>query len=234
MPDTIRITGGSLKAHPRRGGFRIVALFIVLCAIASPARAQSPELRPTDTPEPSFIGAYLNAFAQLNGHEIAAMALTLSVLCFAVVTAILLLRTRARLAETETTARDEIIASKAEVDRVYALLRSEPQILVSWAAAGDAPEIIGDIGLVADAEAPHRVLAFGLWLDPDNAQAMEGAVTGLRERGDKFAIDSNHVGRAPDRGRGPGGGRARDPAPEGRRRRQARACGAARPFRAPA
>jgi signal transduction histidine kinase len=97
-------------------------------------------------------------------------------------------RTRTRLAETEAFARDRTIACRAEVDRVYALLRSEPQILIAWAPADDTPEVVGDIALVADAEAPHRALAFGIWLDPDQAQTMESAVAGLRERGEKFFI----------------------------------------------
>ncbi len=54
--------------------------------------------------------AYLNAFALLDRHEIIGLAITLSVLCFAVVAAILLVRTRERLAATEANARDEIIA----------------------------------------------------------------------------------------------------------------------------
>ena len=124
----------------------------------------------------------------LNRHDIIGLAITLSVLCFAVVAAILLLRTRERLAVTTANARDEIIASRAEVDRVYALLRSEPQILVAWAAADDEPEIIGDVGLVTEADSPYRVLAFGLWLEPEAAQAIENAVSGLRERGEKFAM----------------------------------------------
>ena len=138
------------------------------------------------------VDAYLNAFAQLNGHEIAAMALTLAILCLRGAQRHRALADARAACRTENRARDEIIACRAEVDRVYALLRSEPQILVAWAAADDEPEIIGDIGLVADAEAPHRVLAFGLWLDPEKAQAMEGAVSALRERGEKFACRSSH------------------------------------------
>ena len=68
--------------------------------------------------------------------EIVALALTLGILCFAVVTAILLLRTRRRRARPEAAARDESRSRlKADVDRAYALLLSEPQILVAWAAA---------------------------------------------------------------------------------------------------
>ena len=42
-------------------------------------------------------------------------------------------------------------AAKAAIDRAYALLLSEPQILIAWAAAADEPEIIGDPALVAAA-----------------------------------------------------------------------------------
>ena len=77
---------------------------------------------------------------------------------------------RGALAEVEASARDEIIAAKAAIDRAYALLLSEPQILVAWAAAADEPEIIGDPTLVTSADAPQRVLAFGTWLEPDKAQ----------------------------------------------------------------
>ncbi len=34
----------------------------------------------------------------------------------------------------------------------------------------------------------YRVLAFGLWLEPEAAQAIESAVAALRERGEKFAM----------------------------------------------
>ena len=47
--------------------------------------------------------------------------------------------------------------ARARADRVYALLRSEPQIMVAWAAAGDEPEIIGDPSLVGDRPSvPHQ------------------------------------------------------------------------------
>lgn len=193
MPDTIRTSGGGHGAHPRRGGFHIAAVtgpVSVLLAIAgTAARAQPPqqELDPAASSAPSLIEAYLNAFALLERHEIISLAITLSILCFATVAAILLVRTRARLADTEANARDEIVASRAEVDRVYALLRSEPQILIAWPAGDDEPEIIGDVSLVTDADAPQRVLAFALWLESGAAQAMEAAVAALRERGERFA-----------------------------------------------
>jgi signal transduction histidine kinase len=132
--------------------------------------------------------AYIAAFGLLDRQDIAALSLTLGILCFAVVTAILLVRTRRRLAEVEAAARDETIASKAAIDRAYALLLSEPQILIAWAAAAEEPEIIGDPSLVTAPSTPHRVLAFGTWLEPGMASDIERAVDALRARGVSFAM----------------------------------------------
>ncbi|MGZ5845338.1 MAG: two-component sensor histidine kinase, partial [Xanthobacteraceae bacterium] len=161
-------------------------------AIALPAffphLAQAAEM--TGQSEPSTFDAYVSALLALDRHEIAALTLTLGVLCFAVVTAILLVRTRSRLAELEASARDESATSKAAIDRAYALLLSERQILVAWAAGVEEPEIIGDPTLLTAADTPRRVLAFGTWLDPDTAGEMERSVDALRARGIAFAMTS--------------------------------------------
>ena len=87
-------------------------------------------------------------------------------LAFAVVTAIMLVRTRLRAATADQASRDEIMTLTAERDRFHALLMSEPQILVSWAAADNEPDIIGDSTLVITGSVPQKALAFGSWLDP--------------------------------------------------------------------
>ena len=163
----------------------------ICIALASHCLAQEPaeisRVDDIDGTSATLVNAYLNALGLLDSHEIAALALTLGVLLFAVITAIMLVRTRLRLAEAIADARDQTIAGRAEVDRVYALLRSEPQILIAWAASDDEPEIVGDHSLVTDPETPHRVLAFGTWLEPETAQTMETAVEALRARGEKFS-----------------------------------------------
>src|SRR6266545_2177980 len=142
MPEAIRITGGGFGARPRQGGFRTAVAAVLgpsaVASIAIPAAADDAPLRGTAF-ESSTLDAYLTAFAQLDRHEIAAIALTFGILCFAVVTAIMLVRTRARLAESVAAAHDEIMAARAEADRTNALLRSDPQVLVAWAAAADEP-----------------------------------------------------------------------------------------------
>src|SRR4029077_21122814 len=109
-------------------------------------------------------------------------------LCFAVVTAILLLRTRTRLAEAEAAARVDSIASKAAIDRAYAPLLSEPQILIAWAAAAEQPEIVGDPAVITGADADRDVLVLPTWLEPDTARDIERSVDALRARGVSFAM----------------------------------------------
>src|ERR1700694_4871939 len=166
MPDTIRITVESLGAHPQRSGFRAAATVILAALLpleTTSAQAAGPAL------EGSTVDAYISAFLLLDRHEVAALALTLGILCFAVVTAILLVRTRRRLAAAAAAAHDQEIASRSALDRAYApplaCLFPERQILIAWPATADEPEIIGDPTLVG-ADAPHRVLSFDAWLVP--------------------------------------------------------------------
>ncbi len=152
---------------------------------ALPARAQEAVHVPPI--EVATIGAYVSAVSQLDSHEIAALALTLGILCFAVVTAILLVRTRRRLAETEAAARDQALTLRARADRANALLQSEPQVVIAWSTTDEEPEIIGDPALVTDMTAPDHVLVFASWLDPEQAHVIESAVEALRARGVGFA-----------------------------------------------
>jgi signal transduction histidine kinase len=132
--------------------------------------------------------ALLAALADLDRRETIALALMFSLTLFAVVAAAMLVRMRGRAAEADANARDEIIALRAEADRANALLLSEPQVLVTWAAAGGEPEITGDPSLIGGAAVPHRVLAFGTWLEATEAGAIEQAVEALRSAAKPFAM----------------------------------------------
>jgi len=193
MPDAIRNTVESVGARPQRSGLRAPASLIVPVLTAGTARAAEAG----GAFERSAVEAYASAFLLLDRHEIAALALTLAILGFAVVTAILLVRTRQRLAAALASERDQAIAARSAIDRAYALLLSEPQVVVAWPATADEPEIIGDPVLVTGADHPQRVLAFGAWLAPEAARDLERSVDALRARGVGFAMTvstlTNHV-----------------------------------------
>jgi signal transduction histidine kinase len=114
-----------------------------------------------------------------------------------VLTAIVLVRTRARAASTESAARDELTALRAETDRMKALLMSESLVLVGWAAAGERPEIIGDTGGILPGEAPEQLLAFNGWLEPSVAHAMETAVDMLRAQGRAYMMTLHSISGQP-------------------------------------
>jgi signal transduction histidine kinase len=186
MPDTIRATGGSFAAHPRPSAFRAAGTGLLWLAGQSAARAQD-AIAPLRL-DPALVPGAGSGLMELPRHDIALLALALGFLCFAVFTAVALVRARRRTAERETWANDQIISARAEIDRLYVLLRAEPQILVAWPAGAEQPDVIGDAASVVGAEAAPRVLAFGTWLDPDQARELDHAVAALRTDGIGFAI----------------------------------------------
>jgi signal transduction histidine kinase len=179
MPDNFRGAGDMRNAHPRRYGFLMATAATI--ALATPAaHAEVPGLNRLDS--------YLDAFEGLGRNDMVALTVTLGVLLFGVVSSISLVRHRRRAAAAESALRDDIVSLRVERDRFGALLLSEPQIVVSWSAAGGEPDILGDPALVTSADTPQRVLAFGSWLEPDKAQAMERAVDAMRARGEGFSM----------------------------------------------
>jgi len=131
------------------------------------------------------------AFFDLNRQEIAVLATALALLVFSVVAAVLLMRTRLRAARSEELLRSDVQDLQVHADRLRALLFAEPQILISWAAGDNRPEISGDTSLLMpqDAQRPQRVLAFGTWLPPEPALQMDHAVDALRDAGEGFLLN---------------------------------------------
>ena len=137
------------------------------------------------------IDTTLAVLGSLNRPEITILALSASVLCFSVVSAGLLMRTRLRAEAMEAQLRADNQALQNESDRLRALLFAEPQVLISWSAGDERPDISGDIALLVPqgkAASPQRILAFGTWLLPEQALTMDHAVDALRERGESFLL----------------------------------------------
>ena len=140
----------------------------------------------------SGLNSVLAIFADLDQRGMAAATSVLGLLGFSVLAAILLMRTRLRAITNERRLKTDLHALQVEADRYRALLFAEPQVLISWPAGGDLPEISGDIALVlpqdAPSPAPQRILAFGTWLPPEPALQMDHAVDALREAGESFQL----------------------------------------------
>ncbi|MBN9599298.1 MAG: PAS-domain containing protein [Afipia sp.] len=148
---------------------------------------------PAHAAESGVLGDIGTILGSLERQEIAALMVAASVLGFSVVAAILLMRTRIRAATIESGLRAENQTLQNETDRLRALLFAEPQVLISWAAGEDRPEIGGDVALLMppgqSAQPQQRILAFGTWLHPEQALQMDHAVDALREAGESFLLN---------------------------------------------
>ena len=147
---------------------------------------------PANAAEPTLLDA-ISGFFDFNHQEIAALTTALALLGFSVVAAILLMRTRLRAVRNEARLRSDIQGLQSEADRFRALLFAEPQILISWAAGDNRPQISGDTSLVlpqdSQQQSSQRILAFGTWLPPEPALQMDHAVDALREAGEGFLLN---------------------------------------------
>jgi signal transduction histidine kinase len=115
-------------------------------------------------------------------------ALLMGLVIFATTTAILHLRERSRWAGRERALTGEIAALRAAHDRADMLLGSERQLVVSWAGREVEPIFEGDPTVVGEMANARRALAFGSWLPPAEAAALESALEKLRARGEAFAM----------------------------------------------
>ena len=74
-------------------------------------------------------------------QEIAVLTAATALLGFSVLAAILLMRASVRAARNEAKLRASISQLQLQSDRYRALLFAEPQILISWAAGENRPQI---------------------------------------------------------------------------------------------
>ena len=201
MPGTIRTSRRYMRRRQVRGlGGVLAAVATTMSAPRQAGAAEQPSL--------ALRELVLTAHRSFDQHALAFMALVLGVVLFAVVTAIMLVRSRARAARLENWSRDEIARLREEADRANILMLSEPQIVVDWSAGSDEPSIDGDTAVLGVA-APHRALAFGNWLDAGKAAAMERAVDALRLRGEAFSMTLTTLSGQPIEAQGRAiGGRA--------------------------
>jgi signal transduction histidine kinase len=182
MSDVIAVMRRTLLSCTSLVRDGIVGVAVSVWAACAPARAADLQL----------LEQALATFFDLNRQEVAVLATAFAVLGFSVVAAILLMRTRVRAANNEARLRSELRSLQVEADRFRALLFAEPQVLVSWAAGDNRPQISGDISLLMPQDAqqpPQRILAFGTWLPPEPALQMDHAVNALREAGEGFLLN---------------------------------------------
>ena len=149
--------------------------------------------------QPLSLADYWSALRDaLSAEEIAALSLNLALIAFAVLAAILYVRTKAQFSAYRAKAEARRLAIAARADRAESLLGADEQILISWPGNGADPDIQFNSAAVPDGPRDKgQVLSFETWLSAESAAALEQAVANLREHGKIFDLMISTRGGTP-------------------------------------
>lgn len=120
--------------------------------------------------------------------EVVSFAFSGGLALFSAVVAITHIRERKAWRLRETALSAELEETRARLDRAKTFLSSEPQIFVAWSGPDREADVEASALLLTESAAPRRVLAFGSWLAPKDAQFLEANVDRLRRSGESFRI----------------------------------------------
>ncbi len=121
--------------------------------------------------------------------EVIQAAVFAGVMGAAMLSAIWLIRERARTAADNEHLQSRVADLNASLQRSEGLLSLRDQRIVVWSSENSKPELVG--ALPGEAGAPEDragFLAFGRWLMPRSAAALEQAIVGLREKSQGFDL----------------------------------------------
>jgi PAS domain-containing protein len=125
----------------------------------------------------------------LGAVDVLQLASFAGVMGAALLSAIFLIRERARTAAENQELRGRLADLNAALQRSDALLNLRDQRVLAWTSERRKPELIGTLPL--DSGAPEdraAFLAFGRWLMPRSSAALENAIAALRDRGVAFDL----------------------------------------------
>ncbi len=164
-----------LKHHARR--FSGSAMGIL--AAATPVDAFAQESLITKLGLPAGFGSLeVIQFAMFSGAMGAAL-----------LSAVWLIRERGKIAGENKNLRGRVSDLSASLQRADALLASRDNRVVIWDRAADKPELVGNLPPSSGAPADRAsFLAFGRWLLPLSAAALDRAIASLRDKATPFDI----------------------------------------------
>jgi signal transduction histidine kinase len=130
--------------------------------------------------------------------EVIQVSVFVGIIGAALLSAIWLIRERARTADENTLLRGKVAELNASLQRADAMLNLRDQRVVVWGSDHRKPELVGT--LPPDAGAPEdrgAFLAFGRWLTPRSAAALDHALVALREKSVGFDMTVEASNGAP-------------------------------------
>jgi signal transduction histidine kinase len=127
------------------------------------------------------------AFAiQPEQYGIGWSAVSLGLLLATICTAYLYARHRNRAGIAESTLRTIISDLRSKLDRAEVLAATEPQIVVTFGAPNEEPEVTGALPPELSVPPGRRALQLNAWLNIETVQQLEDLVEMLRQRGEAF------------------------------------------------
>jgi signal transduction histidine kinase len=184
-----RHDGSSDGRVPLVGSAR-VPLSLMLLTGTSQAALANDLLLPIAEGASDLLG-FLHSF---DLHNAAYFGLFMGLVAFSTTTALLLMHERKRAARMERRLRNELDALRGADDLAALLMGSERQLLVSWHGRDGEPRFQGDPTILGENAPAQRALAFGTWLAPADAAAVEGALEQLKQRGQAFRLTARCIG----------------------------------------
>ncbi|RWC59664.1 ATP-binding protein [Mesorhizobium sp.] len=168
------LEGGGLSWRARAG------LFLATSALAGPLAGA--------VAHAEIAGAAV-AGLSMSAVEVMQLAVFVGVTGTAFLSAIVLIRERARTSAENVELRSRLADINAALRRSEALINLRDQRVVVWAAENKKPELIGTLPVESGAPDDRAAfLAFGRWLMPRSAAALEHAIAGLREKANPFDL----------------------------------------------
>lgn len=151
----------------RRWSFLLAA-----CGWASPAHAQDLRALVELTPSVELYGA----------------TLTLGLALISVFLALAYIAERKHWRRRESHLVASLEQTRAQRDRAELFLSVDQQVFIAWDGPSGEPEIEGSAQRLLDASSSQGILDFSSWLTPAAAEALDGGVARLRQRGEAFHI----------------------------------------------
>ncbi|TPI30661.1 PAS domain-containing protein [Mesorhizobium sp. B3-2-1] len=174
------VTRGSAAWRGRRSWRGRAGLLLAGSTLASPLLGGAARAQGADAAAASL---------SVSTIEVMQLAVFAGVMGAAFLSAIFLIRERARTSAENVDLRSRIADVNAALRRSEALLNLRDQRVVIWASENKKPELIGTLPVESGApEERAAFLAFGRWLMPRSAAALEHAVAGLREKAKPFDL----------------------------------------------
>src|SRR5262245_17691332 len=121
--------------------------------------------------------------------EIVQLAVSIGVVGAALLSAVWLIRERRSTFEENALLRGKIADLGAALQRSEAMLNLRDQRVIVWSSEHKKPELVGTLPLESGAPDDRSAfLAFGRWLTPRSAAALDHAIMALRERSVAFDL----------------------------------------------